>query len=79
MHNVCQSNRQLIDLKGGNFGEKTKLYGTSEEKEKKTFGREIETDKEKRESFQWTEEIVEHLLNSLKRCKVMCSHFWKGI
>ena len=49
MHNVCQSNRQLIDLKGGNFGEKTKLYGTSEEKEKKTFAREIETDKEKRE------------------------------
>ena len=48
-------------------------------KKKKTFGKEIETDKEKRESFQWTEEIVEHLLNSLKRCKVMCAHFWKGI
>ena len=46
---IIKNNRQLIDLKGGNFGEKTKLYGTSEEKEKKTFAREIETDKEKRE------------------------------
>ena len=33
-------------------------------KKKKTYGRETEPDKEKREKFQLTEEIVEYLLDS---------------
>ena len=40
---------------------------------KKTYERETETHKEKREKFQWTEEMIEHLLFSLKRYKVMCN------
>ena len=34
------------------------------------YGRETETDKEKKK-FQWTEEMIEYLLDSLKRYKVM--------
>ena len=41
-------------------------------KKKKTYGRETETNKEKRQKFQWTEEMVEYSLDSLKRYKVMC-------
>ena len=41
-------------------------------KRKKTYGRETETDKELREKFRWTEEMVVYLLDSLKRYKVMC-------
>ena len=41
-------------------------------KTKKTYGRQTKTNKEKREKFQWTEEMVEYLLDSLKRYKVMC-------
>ena len=59
--------------------ERQNLMEPPSKKKKKTFGREKETDKEKREKFQWTEEIVEQLLNSLERCKVMCALFWKGL
>ena len=38
---------------------------------KKAYGRETETDKEKRNIFQGTEEIVEYFLDSLKRYKVI--------
>ena len=38
---------------------------------KKTIWNETETDKRKREKFQWTEEMVEYLLDLLKRYKVM--------
>ena len=41
-------------------------------KTKKTYGRQTKTNKGKREKFQWTEEMVEYLLDSLKRYKVMC-------
>ena len=41
-------------------------------KKKKEYERDTETDKEKREKFQWTEEMVEYLIHSLKRYKVMC-------
>ena len=44
-------------------------------KKKKTYGRETETNKEKREKFQWTEEMVEYSPDSLKRYKVMCDFF----
>ena len=40
-------------------------------KKKNTHKRERETDKEKREKFQQTKEMVEYLLDSLKRYKVM--------
>ena len=40
-------------------------------KKKKTYGSETETDTEKREKFQWTKEMVEYLLDSLKRYKVI--------
>ena len=40
-------------------------------KEKKAYGRETETDKEKRKTFQGTEEIVEYFLGSLKRYNVI--------
>ena len=35
------------------------------------YGRETETDKKKRKTFQGSEEIVEYLLDSLKRYKVI--------
>ena len=41
-------------------------------KKRKTYARETETEKEKRKKFQWTEEMVEYLLDSLRRYKVMC-------
>ena len=67
-------NKKIIkhhgDLKRGNFAGKPKLYGTSKQKEK-TYARETETEKEKRKKFQWTEEMVEYLLDSLRRYKVM--------
>ena len=37
---------------------------------KKTYGREPETNTEKRKKFQWTEEIVQYLLSSQKRYKL---------
>ena len=40
-------------------------------KKKKAYGTETETDKEKIEKFQWTEEIVEYLLDSPQRYNVM--------
>ena len=40
-------------------------------KKKKKYRRETKTDKEKREKFQWTEEMLGYLLDSLKRHKVM--------
>ena len=55
-------NNKHGDWKRGNFAEKPKLYGTSEQKEK-NYGRETETRKEKRK-FEWTEEMVEYLLSS---------------
>ena len=48
------------------------LVESSRQKEKK-YGRKAETDKEKRKKFQWTKEMIEYLLDSLKRYKVMCS------
>ena len=39
-------------------------------KKRKTYGRETETEKEKRKQFQWTEEMVEYLLDSLRSYKV---------
>ena len=33
---------------------------------KKTYGRETETDKEKTKKLQWTKEMIEYLLDSLK-------------
>ena len=54
-----------ILVKGQNFKEPSN-------KKKKTYGRETETNKEKRQKFQWTEEMVEYSLDSLKRYKVMC-------
>ena len=44
----------------------------SPSKKNKTYGSETETDKEKRKTFQWTEEILEYFLDSLKTHKVMC-------
>ena len=40
-------------------------------KRKKAYGRETESVKEKREKSQWTDQMVEYLLDSLKRYKVM--------
>ena len=40
-------------------------------KRKKTYGRETESVKEKKEKSQWTDQMVEYLLDSLKRYKVM--------
>ena len=37
------------------------------------YGRETETDREKRKKFQWTQEMIKYLLDSLKRYKVMCN------
>ena len=48
-------------------------------KKKKEYERDTETDKEKREKFQWTEEMVEYLIHSLKRYKVMCDFSWKDL
>ena len=48
------------------------LVESSKQKEK-TYGREKETNKEKRMNFQGSEEMVEHLPDSLKRYKVMCN------
>ena len=48
--------------------EKSKLYGRS--REKRMGGK--QKLKKKKKKFQWTEEMVEYLLNSLKRYKVMC-------
>ena len=42
----------------------------------KTYGRETETAKEKREKFWWTEEIVENLLYSPQRYRVI--HHFSG-
>ena len=39
---------------------------------KKTYGRETETDIEKRKKFQWIEEMVAYLLYFRKRYKLMC-------
>ena len=42
-------------------------------KKKKTYGRETETNKEIRQKFQWTEKMVEYLLDSRQRYKVICN------
>ena len=39
----------------------------------KTYGRETATDKEKTKKFQWTEGMIEYLLDSLKRSKLVCN------
>ena len=54
-------NKQHGSWKRGNFGGKPKFYGTFKQKEKKRMGEE-QTDKEKRNTVQGTEEIVEYFL-----------------
>ena len=46
-------------------------------KKKKTHGKETKTNIEKRKMFQWTKEMVEYLLDSLVRYKVMCEFYEK--
>ena len=53
------------------FWWKAKILRNLQVKRKKTYGGETETNKGKREKFQWTEEMLEYLLDSLKRYKVM--------
>ena len=73
---IIKNDKQHVSWKRGNFGRKPKFYGTSKQKKKK-FGRETETHKEKGQKFQLTEEMVEYLLDLLKRYKVMCDFFGK--
>ena len=49
-------------IKKQNDGWKRENFGRE-----KQNGRETETDKEKNKKFQWTEEMVQYLLDSLKR------------
>ena len=53
-------------IKKQNDGWKRENFGRE-----KQNGRETETDKEKSKKFQWTEEMVQYLLDSLKRHIIM--------
>ena len=64
-----KNNKQHGNWKRGNYGEKPKLYRTPKQKERMGEKQKLKKIKKK---FQWTEEIVEYLLDSLKRYQVMC-------
>ena len=76
---ACESiikNKQHGSLKRGNFGGKPKFYGASKQNGKKRIGREAETDKEKRKTFQGTEEILPRFTKKVQSNSWI---IWKGL